>query len=126
MSDDVKLDGILLGNTCARDLMDQLPSEAEDMVSKLKMAQAWVLCVTAEYTKQHTGNLSSAQPWEFSIGTRDAGRALELQLQRRVKLGGTSLRNFLKSSFDRDSMTAARKFVAVFRKVARVSQERGR
>lgn len=118
-SDDVAAETILLGNTRARDPMDRLPSGPEDMVSKLELAQAWVLCVTAEHTLQQPISSSIVKLWDFSIIARDADRALELQLQRRAKLGGVSLRDFLKKfMFDRDGMTAASQLIAVFRELA--------
>jgi hypothetical protein len=126
-SDDVQPGIVLLGNTHACDLMNLVHPGVEGLVSNKQLAQAWVLCVAAEHTKQRTGSLATVQPWDFSITARDTDRALEPQLQRRAKLGGVSLRDFLKKfTLDRDGMTVASKIVPAFCELAGEPEVRSR
>lgn len=116
---DLQPDSVLLGSTSARDLTYFIHPSVEGLVSKQQLAQAWVLCVAAEYTKQRSSSSSTVQPWDLSITARDAERALEVQLQRRAKLGGVSLCDFFKKfNFDREGMAVASKIIPAFREVA--------
>jgi hypothetical protein len=121
VSSDVQSDIVLLSTTRVRVLIDRIHTSVDGLVSKQQLVQAWILCVAAEHTKQRTNSSSTVKPWDFSITSRDAERALELQLQlqRRAKLGGVSFRDFLKKfTFDREGMTVASEIIRTFCEVA--------
>jgi hypothetical protein len=63
--------------------------------------------------------------WDFYITERDASRALEVQMQRRAKLGSVSLRDFLKKfQFDMDGKTMASMVMSAFCETAVASRAR--
>ncbi|KAF2828130.1 hypothetical protein CC86DRAFT_405140 [Ophiobolus disseminans] len=121
--DDVDKDSTFLGSVSACDLTEKVYADAEGMISMKELARAWVLCVAAEHDNRRSPKTTIADLWVPFITASDADRALELQLQRRAKLGGVSLKEFLrKFKFDASGMAAASQVANVFCGVALASQ----